>query len=179
MMYEIHLKYFPLLGNSPEITESPPWHLFHKCLFLAFIKWLSWQLTASQLYCQSKQRGNKIRNESAGLFIYPSAPRCILWHVYFLFHNLEYCVMPSGVTERVPWRGRPHGDPDGWLGLHHSVRAERAISRMLAEHVQAAQLLLPHLRSHWHPGEKLPGELPFRWKKASSTHPIPHFSCLA
>lgn len=43
---------------------------------------------------------------------------------------------------------------------------------MLAEHVQAAQLLFPHLRSHWNPGEKLPRELPVRWESASSSHPV-------
>ncbi len=94
---------------------------------------------------------------------------------FYLFHNVEYCVTPSGVKEGLPWRGGPHGHPDGRLRLHHGVRAERAISRMLAEHVQAAQLLLPHLRSHWNPGEKLPRELPFRWESAASSHPVLNF----
>lgn len=83
--------------------------------------------------------------------------------------------MSLGVEERLPWRGGPHGNPDGRLWLHHSVRAKRAVGRMLAEHVQAAQLLLPHLRSHWHPGEKLPRELPFRWESASSSQPTLYF----
>lgn len=96
---------------------------------------------------------------------------------FLLFNNLELCVTSSGVKEGLPWRGRPHGNPDGWLRLHHSVRAERAISRMLAEHVQAAQLLLPHLRSHWHPGEKLPRELPFRWRSVPSSQAVLYF-CL-
>lgn len=95
----------------------------------------------------------------------------------YLFRNVDYCVISSGVEERLPWRGRPHGYPDGRLWLHHRVGAERAIGRMLAEHVQAAQLLLPHLRSHWNPGEKLPRELPLRWESASSSQPlIPFFS---
>lgn len=102
------------------------------------------------------------------LFTYSSDQWCVLWHLYW-FHNVEHCVPPLGVEEGLPWCGRPHGNPDGRLRLHHGVRAERAISRMLAEHVQAAQLLLPHLRSHRHPGEKLPRELPFRWEPLSST----------
>lgn len=69
----------------------------------------------------------------------------------------------SGVAEGLPRRGRPHGHPDGRLGLHHRVGAERAVGGMLAEHVQAAQLLLPHLRSHRDSGEELPRELPDRW----------------
>lgn len=85
---------------------------------------------------------------------------------FYLFHDIKPSVTSSGVEERLPWRGRPHGHPDGRLWLHHCVRAERAIGRMLAEHVQAAQLLLSHLRSHWNPGEELPRELPPRWESA-------------
>lgn len=74
----------------------------------------------------------------------------------------------SGVAERLPRRRRPHGHPDGRLGLHHRVGAERAVSGMLAEHVQAAQLLLPHLRSHRDFGEDFPRELPDRWEMAAA-----------
>lgn len=89
-----------------------------------------------------------------------------------LSHKVTECCVPSppDIEERLPWRGRPHGDPDGWLRLHHCVRAERAVSRMLAEHVQAAQFLLPNLWSHRDPGEKFPRELPVRWESASTTY---------
>lgn len=77
--------------------------------------------------------------------------------------NAALSAPPAGVQERLPGRGGPHADPDGRLGLHHGVGAERAVGRVLAEHVQAAELLLPHLRPHRHPGEELPGKLPLRW----------------
>lgn len=108
-----------------------------------------------------KKKKKEICNLSARL--QPCDASCDI-SARFMMWNIS-----TGVEERLPWRGGPHGDPDGRLGLHHGVRAERAISRMLAEHVQAAQLLLPHLWSHRHPGEKLPRELSLRWESASSS----------